>query len=95
MERISIMALLALLVILLVAFLLIRESRNNKPTELNCTVTHVERDESYVSWYDQYSKLHQETDGCSDCIYARAEQLQEQGMKVIRVELGRRNTGQL
>ncbi|HYU74186.1 MAG TPA: hypothetical protein VEL31_16055 [Ktedonobacteraceae bacterium] len=89
------MALLALLVILLVAFLLITAHKNSKPTALNCTVTHVDKDESYVSWYDQYSKLHQETDGCSDCIYSRAEQLQAQGMKVWKVELGRRNTGQL
>ncbi len=86
---------LLLIAAILLIIALIAANKPNKPVALDCTVTHVDRDDSYLSYYDQYSKLHQETDGCSDCIYSRAEQLQEQGMKVIRVELGRRNTGQL
>ena len=75
---------------------LVVASKPRKPTSLNCMVYPVERDDSYLSYYDQYGKLHRETDGCSDCIRSRAEQLQAQGnVKLIRVELGRRNTGEL
>ncbi len=90
-------ALLFIAAILLI-LLIIAVNKPRKPTKLHCIdkVTHVDRDESYVSWYDEHSKLHQETDGCSDCIYSRAEQLQGQdGVRLIRVELGRRNTGEL
>jgi hypothetical protein len=75
---------------------LIGANKKSKTTVLTCEVVQVDRDESYVSWYDEHSRLHQENDGCSDCIRSRAEQLQEQGnVKLIRVELGRRNTGEL
>jgi hypothetical protein len=88
------MALLVLVIILLVVLLLL-VNRNSKPTPFNFTVEHVDRDDSYLSYYDEYGRLHQETDGCSGCIYSRAVQLQEAGVKLIRVELGRRDTGQL
>ncbi len=75
--------------------LLIGLNKPEKQIKLIGTIEHVDREESYLSYYDEYGRLHQETDGCSDCMYSRAVQLQEQGVRLIRVELGRRNTGQL
>jgi hypothetical protein len=75
---------------------LIAANTNSKLTALNCMVYPVERDDSYLSYYDQYGRLHQVTDGCNGCIIERAAELQRQdGVKLIRVELGRKNTGQL
>lgn len=88
------MGYLALVIIVLIVIWLLTR-KESKPPALDCIVDHVDRDESYLSYYDQQSKLHTETDGCSGCIQGRAEQLQEQGVKLIRVEFGRRNTGEL
>src|SRR5450755_2764868 len=75
---------------------LIAANTNSKLTALNCMVYPVERDDSYLSYYDQYGRLHQVTDSCNGCIIERAAELQRQdGVKLIRVELGRKNTGQL
>src|SRR5450755_3408823 len=75
---------------------LVVASKPRKPTSLNCMVYPVERDDSYLSYYDQYGKLHRVTDGCNSCIIEQAAELQRQdGVKLIRVELGRKNTGQL
>jgi hypothetical protein len=85
-----------LLASLLAVLTLIVASKHSKPTALNWIDHAVERDDSYLSYYDQYGRLHQVTDGCSGCIVERAAELQRQdGVKLIRVELGRRNTGQL
>jgi hypothetical protein len=89
------MTALLIVVVMVTVLLLIGVSRSERPIKLIGTIEHVDRDESYLSYYDEYGKLHQETDGCSDCIYSRAVQLQEQGVKLIGVELGRRNTGEL
>ncbi len=48
-----------------------------------------------MSYYDRHGKIRVETDGCNDCIYSRAEQLQERDVTLVKVVLGRRNTGQL
>jgi hypothetical protein len=89
------MTALLLLFVLLLLLLLCAVNRPRKPAQFNSTVEHVDCDESYLSYYDERGRLHQETDGYSDCIYAHAVQLQEQGVKLIRVELGRRMTGEL
>jgi hypothetical protein len=80
--------LLLIFAVIVLVLLLIGVNKPRKP-QFNYTVEHVDRDESYLSYYDERGRLHQETDGCSACIHSRAVQLQEQGVKLIRVELGR------
>ncbi len=84
-----------LLIVLVLMGLLMCLNWPQKRTALQCPVEHVDQDDSSVSYYDRHGKIRVETDGCNDCIYSRAEQLQERDVTLVKVVLGRRNTGQL
>jgi hypothetical protein len=84
-----------LLIVLVLMVLLMCLNWPQKPVTLRCPVEHSDQDDSSVSYYDARGKIRVETDGCNDCIRSRAEQLQERDVTLVKVVLGRRNTGQL
>jgi hypothetical protein len=89
MEGLLLIAAILLIIVLLAA------NKPSKPTALRCPVEHSDQDDSEVRYYDRHGKIRQETDGCNDCIRTRAEQLQARDVTLVKVVLGKKNTGQL